>query len=132
VHRYSSLNEVNRLADHPRWYNALTQNRTTNIREHTQKVDAGDAIDWRLLANGHVDQLLYERRQIDTDLPSQVFEHKATSPKGQKRQTSPLIFAHVFAWDCQISTTRECCLTATSLQLRKNERVSVFAPSKSS
>ena len=26
-------------------------------------------LDWRLLANGHADQLLYERRQIDTDLP---------------------------------------------------------------
>jgi hypothetical protein len=26
-------------------------------------------VDWRLLANGHVDQLLYERRQISTDLP---------------------------------------------------------------
>src|SRR5271166_6016563 len=25
--------------------------------------------DWRLLANGHLDQLLYERRQIDTELP---------------------------------------------------------------
>jgi hypothetical protein len=26
------------------------------------------AWDWRLLANGHLDQLLYERGQIDTDL----------------------------------------------------------------
>ncbi|MGA7869612.1 MAG: DUF4105 domain-containing protein [Candidatus Binatus sp.] len=63
------LNEVNRLADHPRWYNALTQNCTTTIRGHAQNAGAGGRLDWRLLANGHVDQLLYERGQINTDLP---------------------------------------------------------------
>jgi len=63
------LNEVNRLADHPRWYNALTQNCTTTIRGHAQNAGAGGRLDWRLFANGHVDQLLYERGQINTDLP---------------------------------------------------------------
>ncbi len=63
------LDEVNRLADHPQWYNALTQNCTTTIRGHAQNVGAGGRLDWRLLANGHLDQLLYERGQIDTDLP---------------------------------------------------------------
>jgi Domain of unknown function (DUF4105) len=63
------LNEVNRLADHPRWYNALTQNCTTSIRGHAQNTGAGGRLDWRLLANGHLDELLYERGQIDTDLP---------------------------------------------------------------
>ena len=63
------LNEVNRLADHPRWYNALTQNCTTTIRGHAQNAGAGGRLDWRLLANGHLDQLLYERGQINTDLP---------------------------------------------------------------
>ncbi len=63
------LDEVNRLAEQPEWYNALTQNCTTTIRGHAQNVGAGGRLDWRLLANGHLDQLLYERRQIDTDLP---------------------------------------------------------------
>jgi Domain of unknown function (DUF4105) len=63
------LEEVNRLADHPQWYNALTQNCTTTIRGHAQNVGAGGRLDWRLLANGHLDQLLYERGQIDRDLP---------------------------------------------------------------
>jgi hypothetical protein len=62
------LEEVNRLADHPRWYNALTQNCTTTIRSHVQNIRAGGRLDWRLLVNGHLDQLLYERGQIDTDL----------------------------------------------------------------
>jgi len=63
------LKEVNRLAEHPQWYNALTQNCTTTIRGHTQNVGAGGRLDWRLLANGHLDELLYERGQIDTHLP---------------------------------------------------------------
>ncbi len=63
------LDEINRLADHPRWYNALTQNCTTAIRGHAQNIGAGGRLDWRLLANGHLDRLLYERGQIDTDLP---------------------------------------------------------------
>jgi hypothetical protein len=63
------LDEVNRLADHPQWYNALTQNCTTTIRGHAQNAGAGGRLDWRLLANGHLDQLLFERGQIDTGLP---------------------------------------------------------------
>jgi hypothetical protein len=63
------LNEVNRLADHPQWYNALTQNCTTSIRGHVQNTGAGGQLDWRLLVNGYLDQLLYERGQIDTRLP---------------------------------------------------------------
>ena len=63
------LRQVNQLADHPEWYNALTQNCTTTIRGHAQNIGAGGSFDWRLLANGHLDELLYERGQIDTSLP---------------------------------------------------------------
>jgi hypothetical protein len=65
------LDEINHLAEHPQWYNALTQNCTTSIREHVQNIGAGGRLDWRLLANGRLDQLLYERGQIDTRLPFQ-------------------------------------------------------------
>jgi hypothetical protein len=63
------LEEVNRLADRPQWYNALTQNCTTSIRSRVQDIGAGGRLDWRLLVNGHIDQLLYERGQINTSLP---------------------------------------------------------------
>jgi hypothetical protein len=36
---------------------------------HAQNAGAGGRLGWRLLANGHVDKLLYERGQIDTDIP---------------------------------------------------------------
>jgi hypothetical protein len=52
------LREINNLADHPRWYNALTQNCTTTTRGHVHNIGAGGQFDWRVLANGHLDQLL--------------------------------------------------------------------------
>jgi len=63
------LEEVNRLARAPQWYNALTHNCTTTIRHHARQVAAGNPFDWRILANGHLDELGYERRQINTSLP---------------------------------------------------------------
>jgi hypothetical protein len=63
------LKEINHLAEHPQWYNALTRNCTTTIRGHAQSAGAGGRFDWRLLANGHLDRLLYERGEIDTRLP---------------------------------------------------------------
>jgi hypothetical protein len=63
------LNEVNQLAAHPQWYNALTQNCTTSIRSRVHDIGAGGRLDWRLFINGHLDQLLYERGQINTDMP---------------------------------------------------------------
>ena len=63
------LKQVNRLADRPEWYNALTQNCTTTIRGHVQNIGVAGNLDWRMLANGHLDELLYERGQIDTSVP---------------------------------------------------------------
>ncbi len=71
------LNQVDRLAEQPQWYNALTQNCTTTIRGHARNAGAGGRLDWRLLANGHVDELLYERNQIDTDLPFDTLKSRS-------------------------------------------------------
>jgi hypothetical protein len=62
------LRRANELHDHPAWYNALTDNCTIAIR--TQR-DAADRApwDWRMLLNGHLDELLYERGTIVTNLP---------------------------------------------------------------
>ncbi len=63
------LRQVNLLAEHPRWYNALTHNCTTMIRYHMKEVGGSRPWDWRILANGRLDQLGYERGTIDTSLP---------------------------------------------------------------
>ena len=63
------LEKVNSLAEQPRWYNALTANCTTAIRSHTQSVGISQRLNWRMLANGHLAELLYERNDIDTSMP---------------------------------------------------------------
>jgi hypothetical protein len=62
------LRRANALREHAEWYNALTDNCTIAIR--TQR-DAADRApwDWRVLLNGHLDELLYERSTIVTNLP---------------------------------------------------------------
>jgi hypothetical protein len=61
---------MNALVKTPEFYNALVDNCTTSIRQHVKNV-AVDAprVDWRLLANGYGDEMLYERGSIDTRLP---------------------------------------------------------------
>jgi hypothetical protein len=62
------LRRANALREHAEWYNALTDNCTTAIR--TQRAAADRAPwDWRMLVNGHLDELLYERGTIATNLP---------------------------------------------------------------
>jgi hypothetical protein len=63
------LEEANRLAARPRWYNALTHNCTTTIRLHMKNIAAENPWDWRILVNGRIDELGYERGSIDTSLP---------------------------------------------------------------
>lgn len=65
----SYLEEINRLADHPRWYNAATHNCTTALRKHVMHVAGNNPFDWRILVNGYGDQMMYERGTIDTKLP---------------------------------------------------------------
>ncbi|MBK7977599.1 MAG: DUF4105 domain-containing protein [Deltaproteobacteria bacterium] len=63
------LNTATELARRPGWYNALTGNCTTNIRTHVQNSGPANPWSWQLLANGHLDELLYARGAIDTSLP---------------------------------------------------------------
>lgn len=59
------ITALNRLRDKPRWYNALTTNCTTSIR--SQHAVAGRAPwDWRILLNGKMDEMMYERRVLVT------------------------------------------------------------------
>lgn len=63
------VREINALAEQPRWYNALTHNCTTSIWHHTKAVGSGPTLDWRLLANGYLVDLAYERGRVNTDIP---------------------------------------------------------------
>jgi hypothetical protein len=60
---------MNALATTPQFYNAGTDNCTTTIRKNIQHMGLPFPFDWRILANGHLDELLYERGVIDTSRP---------------------------------------------------------------
>jgi hypothetical protein len=53
------------LSEHPRFYNVLTANCTTSLRAQTQH-DSRKPFDIRLIANGMLDELAYERGSLYT------------------------------------------------------------------
>ena len=69
---------MNALVETPEFYNALVDNCTTSIRHHVSRVQANPPrVDWRLLANGYGDRMLYERGTIDTRLPFEELRAKS-------------------------------------------------------
>jgi hypothetical protein len=57
------VNTLNSLHVRPRWYNAVTTNCTTAFRAQ-RPANQRTPWDWRILANGKGDELLYERHLI--------------------------------------------------------------------
>lgn len=80
----SYLDQLNRLKEQPQWYNALTGNCTTSIRRHTAPYTGNNSLDWRLIVNGYIDEMLYERKAIDTSLPfAELKKRSYLNPKAQ-------------------------------------------------
>ena len=73
------LKSANDLHVHPQWYNALTSNCTVNILPHTELARVQHRIpwDWRILLNGYVDQMVYERGMLAGDLPFDELKRRA-------------------------------------------------------
>jgi len=66
----SYLGHMNKLVDKPEFYHALLQNCTSGINQHYKTFMPDSSwIDWRLIANGHMDELLYDLGLLETDLP---------------------------------------------------------------
>jgi len=63
------LKAMNGLVDEPTWYNAFTTNCTTTIRRHVSHVAPRNPFNWKILVNGFIDELGYDRGTIDNSLP---------------------------------------------------------------
>src|SRR6185369_9289851 len=84
------LRKVNDLREHPEWYNALTGNCTTGIRGRTAPYDPDGRFDWRIVANGYLDEMLYERKRIDTALPfPELKKRSLINEKARAHDKSP-------------------------------------------
>jgi hypothetical protein len=65
------MTRLNQLHERPEFYNALTDNCTTNIRAANVAAAGRQASpwDWRILLNGKSDELLYKRGFVDRSIP---------------------------------------------------------------
>jgi Domain of unknown function (DUF4105) len=90
------LKEVNQLKDHPEWYNALTGNCTTSIRQHTTPYNPDAGLDWRLIVNGYIDELIYEKGRLSHQLPfAELKKQSYINKKAQDVDTSPEFSRHI-------------------------------------
>ena len=66
----SYVRHMNKLVHQAEFYHALIMNCTSGITSHMKIIDPDVSFtDWRLLANGHIDEMLYEHALIRTDRP---------------------------------------------------------------
>jgi hypothetical protein len=71
------LSTMSQLATEPRWYNAFSHNCTTTIRRHAQQVAPRNPMSWKILVNGFIDELGYDRGSIDTSLPFEELRRRS-------------------------------------------------------
>ncbi len=88
---------MNALHAEPRWYNAATTNCTTAVR--TQR-DAAERQpwDWRILLNGYLDEMLYEKGAFAGGLPFAELKQRARiNDAARKADDSPDFSAKIRA-----------------------------------
>jgi len=84
------LREVNSLKERPQWYNALSDNCTTSIRSNKAPYNPDSRLDWRIIVNGFLDEMLYERGAIDTSLPfPELKKRSLINERAKKVDKSP-------------------------------------------
>jgi hypothetical protein len=85
------LQSVNTIHERPQFYNALTDNCTTNVRMHTAATTAKPAPwDWRMLLNGTVDELVYHNGGFASQLPfAELKQMSLIDAKAQAADQAP-------------------------------------------
>ncbi|WP_411826506.1 DUF4105 domain-containing protein [Luteolibacter sp. AS25] len=77
------LETTNRLREQPKFYNVLFSNCTTAVRS---QIKGGFAFDWRIILNGRMDKMLYDRGMFETGGLSfkDLKEHNFVNPAARK------------------------------------------------
>jgi Domain of unknown function (DUF4105) len=63
------VDEANALKQAPQFYNSITTNCTTAVAKTIRKVGGDLPFDWRLIVNGYLPSLLYEKRVVANSIP---------------------------------------------------------------
>lgn len=61
------VQDANRLAENAQWYNSLTTNCTTAVYRIIATLGGAVPVDWRLIANGFLPEMLYDEGVLNTD-----------------------------------------------------------------
>ena len=92
------LQRVNSLHLHPEWYNAVTNNCTTNIAVSSAEAHQTRVrVDWRVLLNGKMDEMMYENGSLVTGglsltaLKEQAHINPASKAAGETSDFSNLV-----------------------------------------
>jgi hypothetical protein len=87
---------ANELVAHPAFYNAFTMNCTTTIFVHVRRIVGRIPFDWRIFANGHIDEMLYEQGIVNTTLPfEQLRERSLVDAAAQAAAGAPDFSARI-------------------------------------
>jgi hypothetical protein len=84
------IHSLDALRNQPRWYNAVTTNCTTSIRDQHPESER-IPWDWRILLNGKGDEMMYERHLIATGgLPfAELKQRSRINPSAQAANQDP-------------------------------------------
>jgi hypothetical protein len=78
------INSMNKLREHPRFYNTLTTNCTTQVLRHVWAFGSDAKYNWQVLLSGYVPEYLYEN---DTLMPGmsldEIMERSLVNSKAQ-------------------------------------------------
>lgn len=76
------LNAINRLHEHPEFYNTLTTNCTTGIWMHSRINPERVPLSWKVLLSGHAPEYLYEMGRLDNSAPFPELQQRARIKRG--------------------------------------------------
>ena len=102
------MERVNQLAAKPEFYDTLTNNCSTNIMDHVNRL-APNRIpyDYRVLLPGHSDRLAYDLELLDTDASFEETKRRARITELARRYANSPDFSAKIRQDPQVLTARE-------------------------
>jgi hypothetical protein len=70
------MRDVNRLREHPRFYNTVTTNCTTMILAHAAVNTGHIPYSWKILLSGYAPEYAYDRGRLDRSLPFEELKRR--------------------------------------------------------
>jgi len=87
---------IDRLTTHPEWYNTLTNNCTTAMVRAVRHDSRRLSRSWKLILNGHLDELLYEKGIVTTALPFQRLRQAVViNARAEQADQDPLFSSRI-------------------------------------